>query len=204
MRVGLYRCVDNGLLFKGFVEVIARNEHFFQHGADMRQVHPFVGSILQEFVDEGSVGNGRNRQGGEVFHGRGIEASTARAAARAASEVAEPAERHIQIPHYAAETLVVGTIQVVILGKSTDIGIEVDQQVVERQHPEGAVDIEDLVDCRGLGIQGVDQVEQVGPACVAFYFVCRLIQRGIGAEPFQGGVIAGAAGACTAFLRAGF
>ncbi len=119
----------------------------------MRQVHPFVNWIGQQFLNKRTTGIAGLHQWIHLFH-----LGKAQYASATGIQQWETAKRHVQIPDYGQPAIIFIVVQVIILGKSAGIRIQVDTNIIEGQHPEYPIHVEDLVCLRRVVLQGIHQV----------------------------------------------
>ena len=69
------------------------------------------------------------------------------------------------------------------------VAVQVDDQVVERQHPQGLVYVESRIHRHGGIVQGGRERDELAPAVVALQLVVRKVAVGIVAEIHQRGFV---------------
>lgn len=118
----------------------------------------------------------------QVLHGRHAAATAA-----AGAGVRKAAVRHVHIPYRRDPTAVVIVVEVVVLTKTAAVRIQVHQHVVEGQHPEGAVRVDEGMRVSRVIGEAVAEANQVAPAVIGLQFVVIVVQREFRAEVDQAG-----------------
>jgi len=182
--VGLHRGIDEAAQLHGALLVGAAGEVLLQHRLHVGQVLALILRHGQEVAHERPAGVGCVQQVRHLgFVGGAAEPYGARAA--------EHTEGFVEVPNGGQEPPEIVAVEVVVLLKLTDVAVQVHQHVVEGEHPEDAVYVQDVFDVGDVVVQGIHQVDQFVPAIVRLHLVAGVVGRTVCAPVYEVGQVVG-------------